>query len=170
MNSKKRMHQSEIENLVEIAHQKASGTGLGDVRINILIKHNNSLMLDLLNLRLAPYGLSSVGYFVMMQLHSTHNNLANPSDLCVRNGETRANMTRICDDLTNKGLMKRVTNMEDRRRVDLSLTDEGIALLQTVVPALRKDVDALFSVFSEEEKATLVALLVKLNQKLEALA
>jgi len=76
-------------------------------------------------------------------------------------------MTRICDELVDKGLMRRVTNQEDRRRVDLSLTDEGVALLKTAVPELRKKTHVMMSIFSEAEKATLVDLLTRLNQKLE---
>jgi len=155
MNHPKRLKQSETEAIVARAHQRAAGVALGDVRIGILIRQSHSLIMDELSRKLVPYGLSNVAYF------------ANPSELCVITGETRANMTRICDELVDKGLMRRVTNQEDRRRVDLSLTDEGVALLKTAVPELRKKTHVMMSIFSEAEKATLVDLLTRLNQKLE---
>jgi MarR family transcriptional repressor of emrRAB len=117
---------------------------------------------------LAPYQLSNIGYFAMMMLYSTPDNLANPSEICKVTGETRGNMTRICDDLVEKDLMRRVTSPDDRRRVNLSLTDKGISLLQTIVPEIRAGVKGLFSSFSETEKANLVKLLLKLNAALES--
>jgi len=163
---KERMSQSEVESYVTRAHQRASGSDMGDVRINILVRRNNCLSMELLNRFLAPYGVSNVGYFAMMMVYSTSDNLANPSEICRATGETRGNMTRICDELVDKGLMQRVTNPDDRRRVDLSLTDKGAALLNTVVPALRDHIKELFAPFSEAEKNDLVQLLLKFNQAL----
>jgi MarR family transcriptional repressor of emrRAB len=168
MNSQLRIKHEETESYVAAAHERAAGEALGDIRISILIRHNNGLMMDLLNRNLAPYKLSSVSYFAMMMLFSRANNLANPSELCDATGETRGNMTRICDELVDKGLMRRVTNMEDRRRVDLSLTDEGMTLLQTAVPALRAKAKTVFDSFSEEEKSTLFGLLLRLKDVLES--
>ena len=168
MNSQLRIKHEETESFVAAAHERAAGEALGDIRINILIRHNNGLMMDLLNRNLAPYKLSTVSYFAMMMLYSRPENLANPSELCDASGETRGNMTRICDDLVEKGLMRRVTNMDDRRRVDLSLTDEGMALLHDIVPKLREKAKRIFDDFSEEEKATLLSLLLRLNKALES--
>lgn len=168
MNYPERLSQSEVETYIARAHQRAAGTDLGDIRIKILMRLNNSLAMDLLNRYLAPYQLSNIGYFAMMMLYSTPDNLANPSEICKATGETRGNMTRICDDLVEKGLMRRVTSPDDRRRVNLSLTEKGVSLLRTIVPELRIHVKEVFSSFSETEKASLVKLLLKLNKALEA--
>lgn len=146
------------------AHRRVASAMPGDTTINILIRLNHGLVMDWLNRHLAPYDISNVCYFAMVMLHSTPHNSANPSDLCRATGETRGNMTRICDELVEKGLIQRITNPEDRRRVDLSLTDAGIALLREVVPKLRKEIAGVYRGFSEDEKNTLVGLLVKLNQ------
>jgi MarR family transcriptional regulator, negative regulator of the multidrug operon emrRAB len=146
------------------AHRRAASVSLGDTSIGILIRLNHASVMDWLNRHLAPFGVSNVCYFTMVMLHSTPNNLANPSDLCRSTGETRGNMTRICDELVEKGLIQRITNAEDRRRVDLSLTDEGIALLRQIIPKLRKEISAVYKPFTEDEKNTLVGLLIKLNQ------
>lgn len=159
---------SDKEKTVACAHMRAAGVTLGDVRTCVLIRHTNGLIAYLLNHLLAPYRLTGVGYFAMMMLRSTPDNLANPSDLCMVTGETRANMTRICDDLVDKGLLQRVPNPNDRRRVDLSLSAAGVALLETVVPMVRDRADSMFDIFSEEERASLHNLLLRLNQKLES--
>jgi len=151
-----------------VAHERAVGEKLGDIQINILIKMNHGLMFELLGRTLAPYGISAAGYIAMMAIYGSADNLVNPSVLSDATGETRGNMTRICDDLVNHGFMRRVPNLEDRRRVDLSLTEEGMALLRTVVPILRQGAASVFEVFSDKEKATLVSLLTRLHQALAA--
>jgi MarR family transcriptional repressor of emrRAB len=169
MNSTKRYNHTELEERVERAHRRAAGQPLGDVRLSLLIKQNARLLSDLMNKVLEPYGISSVAYIAMMTLHSTSDNLANPSDICVATGETRSNMTRITDELVAKGLIKRITNIEDRRRVDLSLTDTGIELLKVVVPVIRKANATVFSVFESEQKGMFEADLLKLMQVLETI-
>jgi MarR family transcriptional repressor of emrRAB len=165
----KRRDHGEIEKRVDLAHQRVAGVPLSpEVRMALLIKHNTWLLQDLLNRTVEPYGISAVGYVAMMTLQSTAGNLANPSELCIATRETRSNMTRITDELADKGLIKRVPNEEDRRRVDLSLTSAGIELLKIVVPVIRAKTQAAFSVFSEETRAAFEAELIQLRQVLES--
>jgi DNA-binding MarR family transcriptional regulator len=160
---------SEIEKRVDMAHQRAIGSPLNsELRLTLLVKHNAWLLSDLLSRTVEPFGISGVAYIAMMTLQSTPENLANPSELCSATGVTRSNMTRITDELAAKGLIKRVANEEDRRRVDLSLTEEGMQLLRQVVPVLRKKTQAVFSVFNDETKTAFEAELIKLKQVLES--
>ena len=167
MNSNKLEPYEIFEPRVERAHARVVGEELGDVRLVLLIRHCNNLSKEEMARQLDAHGLSKTGYIAMMLLQSTPDNLANPSDLCELAGETRANMTRICDELVAKGLMKRVTNEADRRRVDLSLTPAGIDLLKETVPDLRRNLKEILRVFSDDETNTLVRLLMRLNRAIE---
>lgn len=160
---------SEIEKRVDLAHQRSIGSPLNsELRLTLLVKHNAWLLTDLLSRTVEPFGISGVAYVAMMTLQSTPENLANPSELCTATGETRSNMTRITDELAAKGLIKRVANEADRRRVDLSLTEDGMQLLRQVVPVLREKIDAAFAVFTDETKVAFENELIKLKQVLEA--
>lgn len=151
----------------ERAHLRASGSGLGDIAIYVQTRNCHTLMNERLGRILAPYGLTNLGYFTMMAICARPENLANPSELCELIGETRGNMTRICDDLVAKGWMRRVPNPEDRRRVDLSLTDEGMKLLNVVAPMGRESANEFFrKTFTAEEKATLQGLLRRFAEAL----
>ena len=154
--------------MAERAHSRASGGGgLGDIAIYILMRSCNVMMSERLGSLLAPHGLSALGYITMMALYSRPENLANPSELSEATGETRGNMTRICDELVDKGWMRRVPNVEDRRRVDLSLTDSGMALLNTLAPQLRQSADDFYRrSFTRSEKATLLQLLTQFSEAL----
>jgi len=151
----------------ERAHARAAGGGLGDIAIYILMRTCNVMMNERLGALLEPFELTSVGYMTMMALYSRVENLANPSELSEVTGETRGNMTRICDELVDKGWMRRVPNPEDRRRVDLSLTESGMALLNKVAPQLRQNANDFYGrTFSKTEKATLQQLLTKFSEAL----
>ena len=151
----------------ERAHKRATGGGLGDIAIYILMRSCNVMMTERLGRLLEPHDLTSLGYITMMALYSRTENLANPSELSEATGETRGNMTRICDDLVDKGWMKRVPNAEDRRRVDLSLSDTGMALLNKLAPELRRNADDFYKrTFSKTEKATLQQLLTQFSAAL----
>jgi MarR family transcriptional repressor of emrRAB len=154
----------------ERAHNRATGGGgMGDVAIYIQMRACNVMLQERLGRLLEPHKLSPMGYITMMALYSRTENLANPSELSEVTGETRGNMTRICDDLVDKGLLRRVPNAEDRRRVDLSLTDAGMALLNTLAPQLRQNADDFYKrTFTKTEKATLQQLLGQLSAALAA--
>lgn len=154
----------------ERAHNRATGGGgMGDVAIYILMRSCNVMMTERLSRLLEPHGLTSLGYITMMALFSRPENLANPSELSDATGETRGNMTRICDDLVDKGLMRRVPNAEDRRRVDLSLSESGMSLLKTLAPQLRQNADDFYKrSFTKTEKATLQQLLTQFSAALAA--
>ncbi len=168
MNNQDRNRSAHSMAAAERAHNRATGGGgLGDIAVYILMRSCNVMMGERLGALLAPHDLSSLGYITMMALYSRPDNLANPSELSEVTGETRGNMTRICDDLVDKGWMRRVPNAEDRRRVDLSLTDSGMALLNKVAPQLRQNADDFYKrVFTKTEKATLQQLLTQFSEAL----
>lgn len=152
----------------ERAHHRATGgRGLGDLAIYILVRSCNVMMNERLGALLAPHDLTALGYVTMMALFGRTENLANPSELSEATGETRGNMTRICDELVDKGWMRRVPNVADRRRVDLSLTESGMALLGELAPQLRRNADDFYKrSFTKAERATLLQLLTRFSEAL----
>ncbi|AXI04049.1 MarR family winged helix-turn-helix transcriptional regulator [Aquirhabdus parva] len=167
MNKSKRLNYAETRDRIERSHSLVTGGPLGTIQINLLIKYNGWLLHEFLGKTLQEFNLSTAGYITMHLINSAPDQIANPSDLTVCTGETRANMTRISDELVERGLLRRVTNEHDRRRVDLSLTDEGNALLKQVVPHARARGKAIYGVFDDEELAMFEKLLLKLLHSLE---
>ncbi len=167
MNNPKSNHLVTILAAAEVAHQRATGGGMGDVAIYIQMRSCNVMMNERLSRLVAPHGLTAVGYITMMALYSRPENLANPSELCDYTGETRGNMTRICDELFDNGWMRRVANVEDRRRVDLSLTKSGMELLDRIAPQLRQSAEDFYREnFTVAEKVTLQGLLAQFSEGL----
>ena len=70
--------------------------------------------------------------------------------------------SRIVDRLIKKGLVKKTVCREDRRLVDVLLTDKGKKLLQTM-DALNEEMDAIFKCLSDGEARQLNVLLDKIR-------
>ncbi len=168
MNNSRSRDFAEVHDLASRAHQRATGESLGRVSVNVLIKHCATLLGEVLSEVLRPHGLCYKNYLIMVMLYSHPDSTANPSELCLGMAETRSNMTRLTDELVERGWAQRITNSADRRRVDLSLTAAGEALLQTVMPRLRAHIAQIYGAFSESELDQLERSLLKLVAVLEA--
>lgn len=72
-------------------------------------------------------------------------------------------VSRAAASLVDRGLLRRDVDREDRRRVPLSLTPEGQAIYDQVVPQAVEREKALLSVLSEEERSKLHELLTRLS-------
>lgn len=77
-------------------------------------------------------------------------------------GLDRVTVLRVAKGLEARGLISREPCAEDARRLSLSLTQEGRALLEQAQPAVRKAFESLASPFSARELDALTRLLNKL--------
>lgn len=111
---------------------------------------------------LAPYDLSLQQYNVLRILRGQHPRTARATLVQERMIDRMSNVSRLIEKLRQKGLVERCTCPADRRAVDVTLTDEGLALLA----ALDEAKDAWFDTFKKltpEETDTLNQLLDKLR-------
>jgi len=135
-------------------------------RINLLLKSSYSSWVDCISRALEPHGLTHSAYVTLLALHNRPHWVANPSLLAGMVAETKTNTTRICDRLTRQGLIRRVNNTVDRRRVDLTLTEGGEALVATLVPQIESLLDEAYSTFTSEERSSLERNLERLSRVL----
>jgi MarR family 2-MHQ and catechol resistance regulon transcriptional repressor len=75
-----------------------------------------------------------------------------------------ANLTLVIDNLVKRGLVARERRAEDRRSVEVSLTEDGRALIAGMMPQHVARVVAAFDALSADEQATLAALCRKLGR------
>lgn len=78
-------------------------------------------------------------------------------------------MTRLLDRLEAKGLVRRERSVEDRRVVNLELTDEGRAAAQQLPEVLLGLQQSLLQGFSADEEAQLRGFLARLYINAQAL-
>lgn len=114
----------------------------------------------------ALHGLSPGRYAVLMALFAREVPLA-PSEIAERIGVTRATITGLLGGLVGDGLIAYVAaDADDRRRKAVKLTAKGRRLLGEVVPEIFEQMTGLFGPLSGRERATLLALLGKVENGL----
>jgi DNA-binding MarR family transcriptional regulator len=112
---------------------------------------------------LRPTTLSPSAFNVLMALHNTDDRKLEPCQLATRLLISRPSVTGLLDTLQTKGLIERLPHADDRRRVLVRLTDDGLALLKSHFETHYREMNGAFADLSPDERATLVTLLRKVR-------
>ncbi len=78
---------------------------------------------------LKEFDISNEQYNILRILRGNREGTYNLCEVQERMLNRTANATRLVEKLRKRGLVSRQTNEEDRRRVDIGITEEGLALL-----------------------------------------
>jgi len=120
--------------------------------------------------QIRPFGLAEAEFRVLTTLFSQPDGAAHPSDLCVRASQSPANMSRISDALVDRGLITRVSSVQDRRRMVLRITEEGEKFVQELLPKLHVPLRRMLQDFPESEQRQMAAQLKRLGAALDQLS
>lgn len=101
-----------------------------------LIKGLYKTVHDHANAVLRDFDLSHAEYNALMMLYGTPQRPLSPSELAGAATEKSANITRLTDQLSHKGLIERIPHAEDRRKLDLCLTAAGVACVERLLPSM----------------------------------
>lgn len=75
----------------------------------------------------------------------------------------RSNLVGLIDELEDRGLLSRRRQTSDRRRYALTATEKGVALSKKAFLAVDRAEKAILDVLDDEEQATLMRLLRKVD-------
>ena len=84
-------------------------------------------------------------------------------DLGERILKSSGNMTLVIDNLEKRGLVRRERSVEDRRFIQVHLTEEGARLIRLVFPAHADAITRQLEVLTQEEQRALGNLCRKLG-------
>jgi DNA-binding MarR family transcriptional regulator len=147
--------------LTRLAYQEATHADCSALNVQTLVwlfrAFNAAINAQAEELR--PLGLSPSAFNVLMALHNTEGRVLEPCQLAQRLLISRPSVTGLLDTLQAKKLIAREPHADDRRRVLVRLTDEGLALLESHFDTHYREQNALFGALSDDEKSTLVTLL-----------
>ncbi len=87
---------------------------------------------------LKPYGLSEQQYNVLRILRDAHPSPCTLSAVSSRMIDKMSNATRLVDKLLLKGLVTRELCPDNRRKVDICITDAGLQLLYKIEPQINE--------------------------------
>lgn len=115
------------------------------------------------NLTLKPYGLTEPQYNVLRILKGQNGATMNLYEIQERMVQRMSNVSRIIDKLLEKGWVERRECKENRRRVDISITDAGLELLEEVTPVLNRQFKELSTRLKKDEAHQLSSWLESLR-------
>jgi MarR family transcriptional repressor of emrRAB len=106
--------------------------------------------------------LSEHSFHVLCLLLAAESGSAAPSELSEMVGTSRANMTRILDELLRDGWVSRRVSPRDARRHVIAITPAGRGKVHDTVPRIAEPIHRAFSDLSAAELVLLDKLLRKL--------
>ena len=126
-----------------------------------LVKHLYKRVHDDANGLLKPLGINDPEYNLLMMLYGTEGYTLNPSQLAEASGEKSANITRLTNELCDKRLLERTADATDRRKVALTLTKAGVAMIEGLLPDIGALLDRQTAGLQPREMVQLERLLKK---------
>ena len=127
-----------------------------------LIKYNCKVN-ESVSKALKPFGVSFQQFNVLRILRGQKGVAANLSTVHKRMVNRTSNTTMIIDKLSDKNLVKRNICKENRRKIELFITNEGLKLLSVIDTIVEKTEDKATQKLNEKEKEKLIALLKQVN-------
>jgi DNA-binding MarR family transcriptional regulator len=112
---------------------------------------------------LKPHRISWQQFNILRILRGRHPKPAAIKTLTERMIDRTSNTSRLVDKLTKKGLVKRTINTEDRRKMDVTITDEGIELINFCSKELEDEITCKLSVLTQDEALIMNNLLNKIR-------
>ena len=125
------------------------------------VQYTSGWLTQLNNQIVAPYKLSMQQFNVLRILRGQHPKSVTVKFIIERMIDKSSNASRLVDKLLAKDLVERHQCPNDRRQVDISISDKGLDMLAVVDKDLERIYDAIN--LNEDEAKTLSTLLDKLR-------
>src|ERR1700729_1162463 len=123
------------------------------------VKRAHSLMPDIMEPMIEQRGFSFIQYVVLSALRDGI--AVNPKVICSQYRHDSGALTRIIDQLAERGLLERVRRDKDRRKVELQLTPAGRETVEGLIPLIVGKLNEVLSDLSHAEVQELLRLLIK---------
>jgi len=150
-----------MKELKNILHSTKS---ISDAKASIISVFfmNNAIKDNLLDV-LKPYDLSIEQFNVMRILRGQNGKPVNLQDIQERMINKMSNTTRLVDKLIKKDFVKRNICENNRRKVDIYITEKGLQTLKDLDPKIEQKELDITKHLSADELKLLNKLLLKLN-------
>lgn len=115
------------------------------------------------NAVLEPYGLTTTTWMALVMIYARGSGgELKPSELSRAIAASRAHVTRVADFLEQGGWVARRPCREDRRVSYLTVTAQGEALVERILPAMYAFHESLWEGFSDDERTAFESVARKL--------
>ena len=138
-------------------------TSMSSKEVIITMIKSNCEIIDKLMLTLKPFGVSIQQFNVLRILRGQKGDTANLSTVQEHMTNKMSNTTRLIDKLIEKSYVKRTICKENRRKIELFITAEGLAFLEKIDPVIDRAEEEMVGHLKEDEKEKIVSLLKQLK-------
>ncbi|TDU26906.1 MarR family transcriptional regulator [Panacagrimonas perspica] len=140
-------------------HYQAS-TYKARTSVGYLVKRAQTAMVNGIEPAFAEHGFNLMQWIVLIYLRDGI--ALNAKDICAEFQYNSGALTRVIDQLEERGYIERRRSRNDRRSVELHLTDSGRELVKSLVPVVVDRLNQALSDFTRAEVSELTRLLNKL--------
>ena len=129
----------------------------------VSILYTNSFVNNILNDVLKPFDISIQQFNVLRILRGQHGapaSLETVQDLMVNK---MSNTTRLIDKLIKKGFVKKTINKKNRRKIDITISKEGLNLLDIIDKLIDDAEKKIIDSLKNDEVQQLIKLLGKVR-------
>ncbi len=134
--------------------------------LGYLLKINHSLMHDCADQLFGENDISFVQWIALRKL--SEGTALTASELCREMRHDNGALTRLLDQLEERGFIERKRSQQDRRVVDLQITPAGLSKVNELTPPLVNNLNSALQNFSSDEFNELIRLLLKLKNELQS--
>ena len=135
-------------------------------RAYLNIMYTGNWLFNRINNALKPYDLTEPQYNVLRILRGQNGASMSLFEVQDRMIQKMSNVSRLIDKLLEKGWVVRTECKDNRRKVDISITEAGLTILNDVNPSLQAAFDQIDANLSDEDAATLGNLLDTMRKDL----
>ncbi|MEM9290354.1 MAG: MarR family transcriptional regulator [Acidobacteriota bacterium] len=132
------------------------------------LQRSSGRLLQGLTHTLKPFRLSPTQYNVLRILKGAQPDTLTCGDVGQRLVTPEPDVTRLVDRLVRRELAERSRDEQDRRVVRVRITEAGLQLLDRALEPVESYLEGVLGHMSSEELQTLIQLLEKARQPLEA--
>jgi DNA-binding MarR family transcriptional regulator len=112
------------------------------------------------------YGLPSATAMIVLEVLRGAGESLQPSTVAERCFLSRPALSSVMETLERRGYLSRSMHTVDRRRVQVSITDEGLAVMERLLPALHRAEAQWIAPVSPAERERLLAVLADVQEGL----
>ena len=134
--------------------------------IGYLVRRASNLLTSRVETTFAGFDVTFMQWVVL--LHLRDKVAITAAEIGRSIGHDSGAMTRLVDNLVQRGLVERCRSSQDRRIVALSLTDQGRRTVGALAPPVVDCLNQAVAAFTREEADTLTRLLTKLVDGISA--
>ena len=132
-------------------------------RAGLNVIFTGAWLTDRFNRSLKPFGISEQQYNVLRILRGQKGTPANLFTIQERMVHRMSNATRLVEKLRLKGYVEREVCAENRRKIDVTITQKGLGLIEEIEPVAVKNNQDMHKRLTRDEAQTLGDLLDKMR-------